>query len=62
MPILPWIFLAPYLIGARLANRCYRRRCITHAEVAPGLSIGRRLNRREAEDLVRQGVNNRLAM
>ena len=56
---LPWvvrILLAPYMIIARITLYYYCKGLPASAEVARGVWIGRRLNGKEAEDVVRPGV------
>jgi hypothetical protein len=50
------LLLAPYLLGQAVSLLYYRRQCRSWDEVAPGLLVGRKLNDREAEEAVRQGV------
>lgn len=51
-----WLLLGPYIWGANLSFRYYRRRCPVYAEVAPAILIGRKVNEAESQDLIRRGV------
>jgi protein-tyrosine phosphatase len=56
---LPWsvrILLAPYMICARITLHYYCRGLKPYAEAAPGVWIGRRLNRAEAQEAIAKGV------
>ncbi len=50
------LILLPLLLGQRISLWWYARQCRPWDEITPHLLIGRVLNRREAEELVRQGV------
>src|SRR5262245_38241212 len=56
---LPWsvrIFLAPYMICARITLHYYCRGLPPYAEAAPGVWIGRRLTESQSQEAVRKGV------
>jgi membrane-associated phospholipid phosphatase len=50
------LLLAPYLLGACLSLHYYRRGSPAHAEVVPGILLGRKLSEVESEDAIRIGV------
>jgi membrane-associated phospholipid phosphatase len=56
LPLSAKIVLAPCLLGQYLSLICYRRHCRAWDEVVPGVWIGRKLNRSEADRAVRQGI------
>lgn len=56
LPFSATMVLGPYLLGAHLSFRHYRRAGPAYGEVVPGVVIGRKLSGREADDLVRRGV------
>ncbi len=50
------IALAPYLLGAYLSYRLHVRTVPPHAEIVPGLWLGRRLSNQEAAQAITAGV------
>jgi predicted protein tyrosine phosphatase len=56
LPLSSRCLLAPLLLGHWLSLRYYQRQAAAWNEVVPGLWMGRRLNEREAQQAVRQGV------
>src|SRR5258708_33934922 len=56
---LPWavrIFLAPYMICARITLHYYCRGLAPYAEVTPNVWIGRRLTGGQAREVIQKGV------
>jgi hypothetical protein len=56
---LPWsvrILLAPYMICARITLHYYCRNLPPHAQVAPGVWLGRRLTDPQAREAIAKGV------
>ena len=57
LPLSTYIVLGPYLLGAYVSFLFYKRRDVPYGGVAPGLLIGRNLNRCEAKALIDAGVH-----
>jgi predicted protein tyrosine phosphatase/membrane-associated phospholipid phosphatase len=51
-----WLLLAPYLWGVKLSHAYYGRGRPAYAVIHPGVLIGRRLSKSEAEAAIRLGV------
>ncbi|MFQ5903137.1 MAG: dual specificity protein phosphatase family protein [Candidatus Binatia bacterium] len=56
LPLSTQFLLAPFLLGQRLSLLYYRRQGRPWNEVAPGILIGQRLSRPEAQRAVSQGI------
>src|SRR5205823_5588502 len=50
------LLLGPYLVGAFLSSRVYRRRLRLYDEVVPGILLGCRLKEAEARAIIADGV------
>ncbi len=57
IPLSSKLLLAPYLLGQQLYLRSYFNKCRPWDEPAPGLLIGRVLNKEEARQAVNDGVS-----
>lgn len=56
LPMGTRMLMAPMLLGQALSLRYYAGQCRAWDRVAPNLFIGKRLNEREAQTLLREGV------
>lgn len=56
IPLSTKIALAPWLIGQRLTAIYYQRQCKSWNEVVPGICIGRILNEKGAQAVIKDGV------